>query len=90
MNPGPAARREVGPVFRHLIGPHADEVEIAGIREPARRVGGVRDRDGYRSNRELFSMFAVTRRTCVEIFVPLRRDLRGAGVQNAVEGLIGQ
>ena len=90
VNPGPAARREVEPVLRHLIGPQADEVEIAGIREPARRIGGVRDRDRHRSNLELFSMFAVTRRTCVEIFVPLRRDLRGAGVQNAVERLIGE
>ena len=90
MDPGPAARREVQPILRHLIGPQADEVEIAGIREPARRISGVRDGDGYGDNRELFGMFAVTRRTCVEIFVPLRRDLRSAGVQNAVEGLIGQ
>ena len=90
MDPGPAARREVEPILRHLSGPHADEVEIAGVREPARRIGGVRDGDGYGDNRELFGMFAVTRRTRIEILVPLRRDLGGAGMQNAVVGLIGQ
>src|SRR5882757_1625694 len=35
-------------------------------------------------------MFAVTRRTRVQVLVPLRRDLRTAGVQVAVEGIVGQ
>ena len=89
MDPGPAGRRDVEPELRHLSRAHADEVEIAGVGEPARRVSGVSDGDRYGGNPELFGMFAVTRRTRIEILVPLRRDL-SAGMQNAVVGLIGQ
>ena len=90
MNPWPAGRREVGRKLCHLGGPHADEVEIAGEREPARRISGVRDRNGHGDDRELFGVIAVAWRTGVEILVPLTGDLRTAGMQNAVEGLIGQ
>ena len=71
MDPCPAARCDVEPILRHLTSPHADEVEVAGVREPARRIGGVRDGHGYGDDRELFCMFAVAGRTCVEVFVPL-------------------
>jgi hypothetical protein len=43
VDPGPPGRCEVEPVFDHLVGPHADEVEVAGVGEPAGRVGGVGD-----------------------------------------------
>jgi len=86
VDPCPAARCDVEPILRHFTSPHADEVEVAGVREAARRVGDVRDGNGYGHDRELLGMFAVTGCTRVEILVPLRRDLRPAGVKIAVEG----
>ena len=59
VHPGPAARREVEAVLRHFGGPHADEVEEAGVGEPARRVGGVRDGDRYGDDREFVGSSAL-------------------------------
>jgi hypothetical protein len=62
VDPCPASRCDVKPILCHLTSPHADEVEITGVGEPARRISGVRDGHGYRGNRELFGMFVITRR----------------------------